>query len=343
MRVAAATPNVRIAGLMLGAEKVQRVEGDITTLLEWGTEGTEDAGDSLRPGIMSDIFARVGGPNLDRQVGVDRMVRVHSGHVVGDNLWLWRADHAMLDPNEPPQVDINDPKKYEYHLTAHGEYPSEAGLEVIGDDVTMYGLFVEHTLGHMTQWRGERGQVFFYQSELPYDVTQENFGDVGYAGYMVAEGVQFHEAHGIGVYTYFRDNDVHVASGVRAPETGGVRFTNVFTRFLNGNGGIRHVLNDQAGSANIGGSRMARLPSFPGSPGPSPPPAPPPAPAGSCSVGDAVACPNSANARCGGNQCCPDGSTCPSAEGDFSGCSAPKVFDCTRTADMVASMWHPHH
>jgi hypothetical protein len=243
---------------MLGAMRVP--SDQVTALLEWGSEGVADAGDGQNPGIMSDIFARVGGPNLDRQVGVDRMVRVHSGNVVGDNLWLWRADHALLDPNEPPQTDIDDPKKSQYHLTANGEYPSEAGLEVIGNDVTMYGLFVEHTLGHMTQWRGENGRVFFYQSELPYDVTQENFADVGYAGYMVADNVRSHEAHGVGVYTYFRDHEVSVGSGIRAPEADGVRFTNAFTRFLNGHGGILHVLNGQGGSVTGAGTRMARLP-----------------------------------------------------------------------------------
>merc|ERR1712124_80358 len=95
-------PNVRVAGLMLGAVRVERYAG--SSLLEWGTEGIADAGDATRPGIMSDIFARVGGPNFDRQVGVEKMVRVHSGNVVGDNIWLWRADHAKLDPNEPPQT-----------------------------------------------------------------------------------------------------------------------------------------------------------------------------------------------------------------------------------------------
>jgi len=330
VRVAANTPNVRVAGLMLGALRVERNEGEVTALLEWGSEGTVDEGDAARPGIMSDIFARVGGPNIDREVGVDKMVRVHSGHVVGDNLWLWRADHALLDPNEPPQT-VDDPKKSEYHLTVNREYPSEAGLEVIGNDVTMYGLFVEHTLGHMTQWRGEGGRVFFYQSEFPYDVTQQDFGEAGFAGYMVADNVKSHQAYGIGVYTYFRDHDVQVDSAIRAPETDGVRFHNAFTRFLNGQGGVWHVLNGQGGSATVQGTRMARLPSSSGAPAPSPIPSPVPSQGGSCSVGDNVACPASpVRAFCGGNQCCPDGSACPSAESSFSGCTFPKVSDCIR-------------
>lgn len=45
------------------------------------------------------------------------------------------------------------------------------GLEVNGNYVKAYGLFVEHTLGDMVSWNGEHGEVYFYQSELPYDVT----------------------------------------------------------------------------------------------------------------------------------------------------------------------------
>merc|ERR1719271_831195 len=33
---------------------------------------------------------------------------------------------------------------------------------------------------------------------------------------------------------------------------------------------------------------------------------------------------------CAGNQCCRDGSTCPSAEGSFHSCPHPKKQDCTK-------------
>ena len=39
-------------------------------------------------------------------------------------------------------------------------------LVVDGDDVTMYGLAVEHTLADLTSWQGERGRTYFYQSEV---------------------------------------------------------------------------------------------------------------------------------------------------------------------------------
>eukprot|EP00966_Prymnesium_polylepis_P007919 182407-Prymnesium_polylepis.1 len=53
----------------------------------------------------------------------------------------------------------------------HRPSPPLAGLVVDGDDVTMYGLAVEHTEEDLTLLNGERGQTYFYQSELPYGVT----------------------------------------------------------------------------------------------------------------------------------------------------------------------------
>jgi hypothetical protein len=57
-------------------------------------------------------------------------------------------------------------------------------------------------------------------------------------------------------------------------------------------------------------------------------------------VGDAVSCvtnswSSSSNEMCGGNQCCRDGSTCPSAASDFTGCPVAKKFDCTHSSVVV--------
>lgn len=68
---------------------------------------------------------------------------------------------------------------------------------------------------------------------------------------------------------------------------------------------------------------------------PSPSPSPGPAPAPRCKVGDSVACPGASDVHCAGNQCCPDGSTCPSAASSFAGCVKPKREDCTTTAGYV--------
>merc|ERR1712217_637685 len=143
----------------------------------------------MGPGVMSDIFARVGGPDLDRSIGVDVMVRIHSGNVIGDNLWLWRADHSLLRPGEVAAHGE------EYHLVKMGEYGCKSGLEVVGNDVTMYGLFSEHTVEDLVMWEGNGGEVYFFQSELPYDVNQSSYGDMGFSGYHVSDTVTSHVAY----------------------------------------------------------------------------------------------------------------------------------------------------
>ena len=122
-----------------------------------------------------------------------------------------------------------------------------------GDNVTGYGLACEHTLGDMLVWNGNHGKSFFYQSEYPYDVTQANYGDKGFVGYRVNANVTSHEAYGVGVYSFFRDNWVTVNTGISAPERAGVAFHNSLSVFLNGNGQISHVINNY-GDASLNGN-----------------------------------------------------------------------------------------
>ena len=79
---------------------------------------------------------------------------VNSNDVILDNLWLWRADHAQDNTG----WDVN---------------PADNGITVNGNDVTAYGLFVEHFEKYQTLWNGNGGTTFFYQSELPYDVPHQ--------------------------------------------------------------------------------------------------------------------------------------------------------------------------
>jgi len=74
--------------------------------------------------------------------------------------------------------------------------------------VTGYGLASEHTIGDLLNWNGENGQVFFYQSEYPYDASQTNYGDKGFVSYKIGDKVQTHTAYGVGAYSRFTDNTV---------------------------------------------------------------------------------------------------------------------------------------
>lgn len=156
--------DARIAGLLLDAGPTQ---SDV--LLRWGTD--EAAGNEEAPGIMSDLFVRVGGPNNSQwsEVNAEVMVEINNQHVIIDHTWLWRADHDTGG-------SVRDSKNY-----------NQNGLIVNSDNVWAYGLFSEHNLGNLVEWNGNNGKVFFYQSEIPYDVTQANFGDMGYAGFVVGD------------------------------------------------------------------------------------------------------------------------------------------------------------
>ena len=50
--------------------------------------------------------------------------------------------------------------------------------------------------------------MYFYQSELPYDVSQEDYADAGYFGFKIDDKVTDFKGYGIGVYSYFRDHTV---------------------------------------------------------------------------------------------------------------------------------------
>mmetsp|Transcript_7289 Transcript_7289/g.24215 ORF Transcript_7289/g.24215 Transcript_7289/m.24215 type:complete len:566 (+) Transcript_7289:374-2071(+) len=178
-------------------------------------------------GGMSDLFVRVGGPDGDVPVQAKLMVDVRSSDVFGDNLWLWRADHTSTG------------------IVANRANPCETGLRVSGDRVRMYGLAVEHTLADQLQWSGEDGEVYFFQCELPYDVDQASFGDAGYVGYRVADGVSGHSSHGAGVYTFMRDNQVTMKSGIVAPAALESSFVSPLAVFLSGQGTLEHVINDK--------------------------------------------------------------------------------------------------
>lgn len=159
---------VRVAGILFEAGEISS-----PSLLKWGQHGFQ--GNESNPGVASDIFARVGGPN-DVTVYEERalsMMTVNSGNVIIDNTWLWRADHDILGN------------------VANSQNPVDHGIIVNGDNVKAYGLKVEHTLKDLTQWNGENGLTVMYQSELPYDVDVD-FGTNGYTGYRIAPNVQYH-------------------------------------------------------------------------------------------------------------------------------------------------------
>jgi hypothetical protein len=75
---------------------------------------------------------------------------------------------------------------------------------------------------------------------------------MGYSAYTVGDHVTSHTAYGVGAYTYFRDNDVTVESGIKAPKYAGVQFHNSLNVFLDGKGQCTHVINQTGNTAKNG-------------------------------------------------------------------------------------------
>ena len=219
--VVLAAAGARLAGVLVQAGPLRS-----RALVQVG-DG-EVHGTAEDPMVLSDVFVRAYAERSAAQPATcETMLWVRAHHVIIDHAWLWRADHDAVG-----------------HLTAR-ENPVDHALEVDGDHVTAYGLFAEHALADLTQWRGEDGQVFFYQSELPYDAAPPAWP---YAGYNVSAAR--HTAVGVGVYSYFFA-PVTVRDGVVAANRSG--FVQPFTRKLDGGGTIEHVINGVGGRVSAAG------------------------------------------------------------------------------------------
>ena len=215
---------VTLCGLLFDANTTES-----PVLLQIGEPSSSAAGASHAhdPIFLFDIFCRAGGAIAGR---AERMLEINANHVVGDNFWLWRADHG-----EGAKWDVN---------------LNRNGLVVNGDDVTIYGLFVEHQHEYQTIWNGNGGRVYFYQSEMPYDPPSPEAwthdGVRGYASYKVADHVRSHEAWGLGVYCVFKDAPIIADTAIEAPtHNPGVKLHHMVTVRLSGQpgSGIMHVIN----------------------------------------------------------------------------------------------------
>jgi hypothetical protein len=229
---------VKVAGITVDANVP---ESDV--LVQVGPRNAHKS-DPANPTTLSDVFVRVGGPWAGQAV---TSIEVNSDDVLLDHLWAWRADHG---------TGVG----WDANTAAHG-------LVVNGDDVVATGLFVEHYQAEQVLWRGERGTTVFFQSELPYDPPSQaawSDGDrKGYASYRVADGVRVHTASGLGVYSFFNQGvDIRDAAGIQTPVGPGIAFRSMTSVFLNGSGGIEHVIND-TGAPAVGSFASPQVVAYP--------------------------------------------------------------------------------
>jgi len=223
------------AGMIISGILFDAGETEAENLMVVGNDGestvdfADETVDQADPIALSDLFFRIGGCKTNRPCRVKCALTINASDVVGDNFWIWRADHT-----DQVGWDMNT---------------AQNGLIVNGDDVSLYALMVEHFEEYQTIWNGNDGRVVMYQSEIPYDVPNANQwvddrGEFGYASFYVTEHVTDFAAYGVGIYLYNRDTVAPLISAMRVPDTEGVSVTNIITVVLNGNPGIRYVVNE---------------------------------------------------------------------------------------------------
>ena len=211
---------IEIAGLLFDAGP-----SESPVLLEVGPEGSRER-HAKDPITLHDVFFRVGGAGVGR---TKVNLRINSNDTLVDHTWIWRADHG-----KGVGWDLNT---------------SANGLVVNGNDVTIYGLFVEHHQKFQVLWNGNGGRTYFYQSEIPYDPpNQASYtsapGVNGWASYKLADGVTLHEAWGLGIYSVFIYPNVTLTRAIETPKNPQVRFHDIITVALGNHGEISHVIDD---------------------------------------------------------------------------------------------------
>jgi hypothetical protein len=235
-------PGVNLTGMIFDAGPVRS-----PALLRLGTPGSVIRGVTRDPVTVDDVFFRVGGATagtaaVSLEDNIDNSIL--------DDVWAWRADHGAGAG------------------TWTGD-PADTGVIVDADNVSAYGLFVEHYQKTQTIWDGEHGFVLFFQNENPYEVPSQsawmaNPHQNGYPAFLVTGDVHSFSGYGMGSYSFFDQGvDIENAMAFQAPKRANVQFHDLLTVFLNGSGGFQSIINGVGAPAHAGGGGPSNLVSYP--------------------------------------------------------------------------------
>jgi hypothetical protein len=202
----------------------------------FGSHNHGHKGSSDPTGIY-DVFFRIGGAEAG---SATVSLVVNSDDAILDDIWAWRADHGA-------GVGWTD-------------NTADTGLIVNGDNVTAYGLFVEHYQKYEVIWNGNGGTDIFLQNEMPYDPPSQSAwmeapGIDGWAAFKVDSQVTSFSGYGMGSYSFFDQGvNIYAANAFEVPTslpTGSLN--DLLTVFLStsGFGGILNVINNTGGSSTI--------------------------------------------------------------------------------------------
>jgi hypothetical protein len=193
---------------------------------------------SSDPSALTDVFFRIGGAAAGKAT---TSLIVNSNNTILDDVWAWRADHG--------------------NGVGWTTNTANTGVIVNGDNVTAYGLFVEHFQKYEVIWNGNGGTDIFFQNEMPYDVPSqaawmEARAVDGYAAFKVSEDVTSFKGYGMGSYSFFNKHiNIYAERAFEVPSTlrtGSLHdLLTIFLDKVNGSGGILHVVNETGGSSTI--------------------------------------------------------------------------------------------
>ena len=206
-------------------------------LLQVGGSGHASDLDASDPTALQDVFFRIGGAEAGSATS---SLVVNSDNVILDDIWAWRADHG--------------------NGVGWTSNTADTGVIVNGNNVTAYGLFVEHYQQYEVIWNGNGGTDIFFQNEMPYDppsqaAWMEAPGVDGWAAFKVANTVTSFSGYGMGSYSFFNQGvSIFAANAFEVPATlpaGSLH--DLLTIFLStaGSGGILNVVNGTGGSSTI--------------------------------------------------------------------------------------------
>jgi hypothetical protein len=221
-------PGVKLSGMIFDAGPKNS-----PVLLQVGGPLAHATGDASDPTLVQDVFFRIGGATAGE--ATDSLV-VNSSHVILDDIWAWRADHGAG--------------------VGWTSNVADNGLTVNGNDVTAYGLAVEHYQKNEVVWNGQGGEVIFYQNENPYDPPAQaawmaSPTQDGYPSFYIPRRVTSFQGYGLGSYSFFNQGvPIENAMAFQAPDTPGVDFHDLLTVFLSGSGGIESVINGTGAAVN---------------------------------------------------------------------------------------------
>ena len=248
---------VKVSGLIVDAGPVNSpvLVSDGTPLLP---------GSATDPNTIQDVFFRIGGAEMTSTSATVSLLDNASNSII-DDVWAWRADHGANTSITGPNGQVGASWTYN---------KGDTGLVVTGNNVTAYGLAVEHYQKSEVVWSGQGGTDVFFQNELPYDPpTQADWNESstfpGYPAFQVANNVKTFKGYGMGSYVVFIDTTatLNVTEAFQAPAVPGVQFNNTFGVWISGPGGIDSIVNGVGGpvtSTNPGTVEPVDVPSYQG-------------------------------------------------------------------------------